>query len=267
MSKFLHRSAVIDYEIVGSGIPILFLHGWGMDRRIMTGCFEPVFDNLDWFRRIYIDLPGMGKSAAGNVACSDDMLKVLHSFAKEIIGENFIIAGESYGGYLARGFVKQYPQMLRGTILLCPLVFPGTRQGRVEPLTVIKRDDKFLSTLTNKQLKSFTYMNVILTQSVYERFSKEIMPAIENQDRHFLDEVLNGSFSFDVDKLEQPFEQPCLIIVGKQDTEVGYKDQFELIKNYPNSTYCAINGAGHNLQIEKPKIFEHIVTQWLLDLT
>lgn len=265
MSKFTYHSTVIDYEIIGNGTPILFLYGWGMDRRMMTGCFEPVFANLNNYRRIYIDLPGMGISTAGDVTSSDDMLVILHTFAEEIIGEEFIIAGESYGGYLARGFVKQYPQMVNGVILLCPLVYPGSRQGRVEPLTVIKRDDEFLGTLTKEQYDSFTYMNVVLTQSVYERYSKDIMPAIEIQNRHFLDEVLNGSCTFDVDKLEQPFESPCLIIVGKQDTEVGYKDQFDLIKSYPNATYCAINGAGHNLQIEQPGLFENIVKQWLVD--
>lgn len=264
MSKFSYNSTIIDYEIIGVGAPILFLHGWGMDKRIMTGCFEPIFDNLNNFRRIYIDLPGMGMSTAGDVTCSDDMLEILHSFAEEIVGEKFIIAGESYGGYLARGFVKQYPEMVNGIIFLCPLVYPGTRQGRVEPLTVIKRDEKFLSTLTKEQYDSFTYMNVVLTKSVFERYCKDIMPAIEIQDRHFLDEVLDGSYSFDVDEIEQPFEFPCLIVVGKQDTEVGYKDQFNLIKNFPNATYCAINGAGHNLQIEQPELFESIVKQWLI---
>ncbi len=264
MSKFTYNPTIIDYEIIGVGAPILFLHGWGMDKRIMTGCFEPIFDNLNNFRRIYIDLPGMGMSTAGDVTCSDDMLEILHSFAEEIVGEKFIIAGESYGGYLARGFVKQYPEMVNGIIFLCPLVYPGTRQGRVEPLKVIRRDDEFLSTLTKEQYDSFTYMNVVLTKSVYERYSKDIMPAIEIQDRHFLDEVLDGSYYFDVDEIEQPFEFPCLIVVGKQDTEVGYKDQFNLIKNFPNATYCAINGAGHNLQIEQPELFENIVKQWLI---
>lgn len=47
-----------------------------------------------------------------------------------------------------------------------------------------------------------------------------------------------------------PVSIPTLIIAAKQDTEVGYKDQFDLMKIYPNSTYCAVEKAGHNLQIE-----------------
>lgn len=267
MSEFTYNSTVIDYDIIGTGTPMLFLHGWGMDKRIMTGSFEPVFASQNNYRRIYIDIPGMGKSIAGNIVNSDDILAVLHAFVKEIIGEKFIIVGESYGGYLARGYINQHREMISGVILLCPLVYAGSRQGRFEALKVITRDDKFLKTLSKEQYDCFTYMNVVLTQAVYERFSRDIMPAIENQNRYFLDEVLDGSCSFNVDKLEQPFEKPCLIIVGKQDTEVGYKDQFDLLTNYPNATYCVINGAGHNLQIEQTEMFETIVKQWLLDFS
>lgn len=268
MSQYIIEDTIIEYECVGEGIPILFLHGWGMDRRIMSGCFEPVFEKYSLaFSRIYVDLPGMGRSIAGRgIKSSDDMLEVLYDFARDIAGEYFILAGESYGGYLARGFVNRYPDMVKAMILLCPLVYPGTRKGRVEPLTVMERDDEFLETLTREQYNSFTYMNVILTKPVWERYRRDILPAIEEQNRHFLDDVLDGACSFDVDKLDVPFENPCLIIVGKQDTEVGYKDQFQLIDIYLDATYCAINAAGHNLQIEQPELFGDIVGQWLTNI-
>ena len=90
------------------------------------------------------------------------------------------------------------------------------------------------------------------------------MPALAAADWDFLNNVLEGSFSFDPDALDEPCMVPTLIIAAKQDTEVGYKDQFDLMKIYPNSTYCAIENAGHNLQIEQPEIFEGIVKNWLL---
>ena len=45
--------------------------------------------------------------------------------------------------------------------------------------------------------------------------------------------------------------------------EKGYKDSFDLMKVYVNSSYFALNNAGHNLQIEQPEIFEGIVRVWL----
>ena len=67
----------------------------------------------------------------------------------------------------------------------------------------------------------------------------------------------------DGESVSSPCQIPCLIIAAKQDTEVGYKDQFDLMEKYTNSTYVAVDKAGHNLQIEQPEIFEGIVKSWL----
>lgn len=54
------RQAEIYYEDIGEGKPILMIHGFSPDSRLMTGCMEPLFTNRTGYRRIYIDLPGMG---------------------------------------------------------------------------------------------------------------------------------------------------------------------------------------------------------------
>lgn len=258
----------IYYEVLGDGIPLVMLHGWGIDHRILSGPMEPLFSNgLTGFKRIYIDLPGMGKSKAGpHIKNSDDMLEALLKLLDAIIpGQKYLIMGESYGGYLARGMVNKRASQMAGVILLCPAVIPGYRKGRVEPLRVMEKDKVFLETLSAKQRRSFEYMNVKLTENVWTRYQDDIYDALQHQDTHFLNEVLDGSFTFDVDKLIAPFSAPCLIIAGKQDTEVGYRDQFDLMKNYTNSTYMALNRAGHNLQIEQPQLFASVISGWLSD--
>ena len=258
------KHGIIDYEIIGSGKPVLIIHGWGISKITMKAAFEPVFAQLENYKRYYIDLPGMGDSEHGEVKNSDDILELLHGFATDIIGEKFIIAGQSYAGLLTRGFVYKYPELLEKIILLVPCIIPGVRQGRVEPLTVVERDDEFLATLTRQQYDNFTMMNVVLTREVWERYNSSVQPALDIADWDFLNNVLEGSFSFDPDALDEPCTLPTLIITAKQDTEVGYKDQFDLMKIYPNSTYCAIERAGHNLQIEQPELFENTVRSWLL---
>ena len=257
------KYGIIDYEIIGSGRPVLIIHGWGISKITMKAAFEPVFATLENYKRYYIDLPGMGGPEHGDVKDSDDILEILHGFATDVIGEKFIIAGQSYGGLLTRGFVNKYPELIEKIILLVPCIIPGVRQGRVEPLTVVERDDEFLSTLTKEQYDNFTMMNVVLTREVWERYNSSVQPALDIADWDFLNNVLEGSFSFDPDDLDAPCTLPALIIAAKQDTEVGYKDQFDLMKIYPNSTYCAIERAGHNLQIEQPELFENTVRSWL----
>ncbi len=215
--------------------------------------------------RIYVDLPGMGRSGAGeDIRNSDDVLRVLFALLDEIIpGQAFLLAGESYGGLLARGMLKERPHQVKGLLLICPAMVPGWRRGTVEPLRVVKRDEPLLGELTEEERRSFCYMNVRLTRSVWERYQTDIYDAIRHQNRHFLDEVLDGSFTYDVDALSAPFEAPALVVTGRLDTEVGYTDQLELLKLYPNCTYIAIAGGGHNAQIEQPEIFASVVSGWI----
>lgn len=60
-NKIVLLNTEIYYEIIGEGIPIFMIHGWGVNHRIMSGCMEPVLENCNYhFKRIYFDLPGMG---------------------------------------------------------------------------------------------------------------------------------------------------------------------------------------------------------------
>ncbi len=52
----------ISYEVRGEGRPLLALHGWPLDHRAMVGAFEPIFAKRKGWKRIYPDLPGMGKT-------------------------------------------------------------------------------------------------------------------------------------------------------------------------------------------------------------
>jgi pimeloyl-ACP methyl ester carboxylesterase len=55
----------IAIEELGSGIPVLVLHGWHGDRAYMKADLEPAFFSSPYpWRRIYVDLPGHGLTPA-----------------------------------------------------------------------------------------------------------------------------------------------------------------------------------------------------------
>ncbi|HEX9059693.1 MAG TPA: alpha/beta hydrolase, partial [Clostridia bacterium] len=254
------------YEISGEGISVLMLHGWGVDHRIMSGCMEPIFENsIHKFKRIYIDLPGMGQSKESKlIKRSDDVLDVILAFIDKVIPEQeFILVGESYGGYLARALLQKRSGQILGLSLICPLVYPGYRQGEVPAMTVLEKDKSFLESLSDNERSSFEYLTIVQNKDVWNRFKIDIYDAVINQDSYFLNNVLDGAFSYDVNKLEKPFDKPCLILTGRQDTEVGYKDQFELLKNFPRASFVTLDKAGHNLQIEQEELFNCLMQEWL----
>src|SRR5690242_20293881 len=112
----------LHHVIHGEGTPVLALHGWTPDHRLMTGCLEPIFAKLPGYRRLYPDLPAMGQSPVGDIDSSDGILAAVQDFIDEQIGAApFLLIGESYGGYLGRAIARARPAQVRGLALICPI--------------------------------------------------------------------------------------------------------------------------------------------------
>ncbi|MFC5469301.1 alpha/beta fold hydrolase [Cohnella suwonensis] len=79
-------NASIHYEMYGEGRPIIFLHALSLDFQSMKNVFEPLFTSRLGWKRIYVDLPGMGESKAENwMKSSDDILAVILKFIDSIL--------------------------------------------------------------------------------------------------------------------------------------------------------------------------------------
>lgn len=256
----------IHYEILGEGRPVLMIHGWGVDHRLMKGSFEEVFSRLDapW-KRIYLDLPGMGESPGEPwIKDSNVVLEILKDFIERAIpGENFLLAGESYGGYLACGLIGELAHRIDGVMLLCPNLIPGDRKGDLAEFQVLEQDQELLEELTPQEREMFQYMTVCQTRQVWKSYKRDILPGILLADQSYLENTLDGAFQDRDTLLDKPFEKPSLILAGKQDGEVGFKDQFKLLEYFPRGSYGVLDMAGHNLQIERFSLFEAHVKDWL----
>lgn len=258
----------VNYEIYGSGKPILMLHGSPVDHRLMTGCMETVFDNRSGYKRIYIDLPGMGKTKGEKwIVNLDAMLDVIIDFIKKVIpNENFLLAGQSFGGFLARGVVYKMSSRIDGLLLICPAIILNDEKRNVPQHTILKRDTKLLSQIDSEDAKRFSSIQVVQSKCNWERFRDEILPGIKIADIDFLEKLeANGyDFSFDVDNMKKKFEKATLILLGRQDSCVGYKDAWSILENYPRATFAVLDRAGHNLHVEQKELFNSLVNEWLL---
>ena len=86
----------------------------------MAAAFEPVFAGAGDLCRIYIDLPGTGDSPPVEPH-SDAVLEAVEETIESMIGAApFLLAGCSYGGYLAAGLARRTPTHIAGLLLVCP---------------------------------------------------------------------------------------------------------------------------------------------------
>jgi len=256
----------IYYEIHGEGHPLISLHGFYPDHRLMTGCMEPIFKHRGGWQRIYFDLPGMGKTTGKKwITSSDQMLDITLDFIDRVIpDQRFVLAGESYGGYLARGIIYRRPELVNGLLLICPLIVPEPEKRILPPPTVLMKDEKFLASLESDDREEFESFAVMQTQDVWERTRDEVLSVVDSSDKAKLTKLQTHGYplSFDVDAAP-PFEKPTLFLLGRQDASVGYRDTWEIIENYPRGTFTVLDRAGHNLQIEQTTLFDALVNEWL----
>jgi pimeloyl-ACP methyl ester carboxylesterase len=254
------------YEIIGEGRPILMLHGFYPDHRLMTGCLEPVFQNRPGWQRIYLDLPGMGQSPAEDgIDSSDKVLALLLEFVDRLIpGQPFALAGESYGGYLARGIIHRRPEWVDGLLLICPAIIANHSKRTLPPRVTLVEDPALLATLTKEEAAEFASMAVVQSDRNWTRYRDEIWTGVKIANTPFLERLRQRfEFSFDPDKLARPFTKPTLMLLGRQDTSTGYRDAWPIMEQYPRATFAVLDKAGHNLQIEQADLFTALVSEWL----
>lgn len=188
---------------------------------------------------------------------------MLITFIEEIISTvKFLLVGESYGGYLAKGILTKMFERVSGLLLVCPVVVAEPEKRILPDKQVIVQDEEFLNTLTSTEREKFCELAVIANEYTYTRFKEEIKPGLDVANYEFI-ERLQKNYSLTMDFQREKYEKPVLLLTGRQDISVGYQNIIEIIEEYPRATLAVLDMAGHNLQIEQPELFESLVGEWI----
>jgi pimeloyl-ACP methyl ester carboxylesterase len=244
---------VVHYVEHGAGRPVLVLHGAGVDHREAEACFEPAFAGVAGLRRIYPDLPGMGRTVAPDgLRSAEDVLDTLLEFAKEVAGgTTHLLIGHSMGAYFAQAMATRTPTQVAGLALVCPLL-PGPRDVPAHRVVVgsgeIGDDD-------------FRGYFVIQTAEMLERYERYVAPAAALVDDAAL-ERLGERWELAPDR-GSAYAGPTLIVAGRLDSTVGHAAAVDLVDHYPHASLAVIDDAGHALPHEQPEVLRALVAEWL----
>ncbi|MBH0166744.1 alpha/beta hydrolase [Fictibacillus sp. 7GRE50] len=264
MSYCQVQKANIYYEEYGNGTPIVMIHGFSPDHRLMKSCMEPIFQEREGYRRIYIDLPGMGQTKDyDSIQNSDEMLEAVIQFIDTLLpDQSFLLAGQSYGGYIIRGIIAKMPERVIGAALICPMIIPNHSDRTLPEQMNIEVDNEFLATLTVEEREDFKGIHVKLDEYTWKRYREEVVVGLKNADPAFLEKI-SGAYGYTFKIDQEVFEKPCVFITGRQDHVTGYKDVYDILDKYPRATFSVLDVAGHNLQIEQSQLLDVHISGWL----
>lgn len=256
------RSSTLHFTEHGIGLPIVNLHGWPAEHGQMMAMMEPLFAHRQGWRRIYVDLPGMGLSPGPDWLVShDQMLEAVSNFVDAVAGDDrVVLAGHSYGATLARGLMAREGSRVGGAFLLSP---GGSEASPEEagPPTVFAESQEFFDELTETE-RELAGLFCVRSVEVLDRVRTRAMPGVIGADHEFLARVAAGpNFGY----LSQPnrvFPGPVLILSGRQEP-TGYRHLCRWLDSYPRGTCAILDRTGHLLFAEQPRLLATLAGEWL----
>ncbi len=109
--------------------------------------------------------------------------------------------------------------------------------------------------------EGFEANNVRQTRDVWQRYAADVLPGVAAADQTYLEEILGPRTELTDDAASTT--APVLVVTGRQDTSVGYRQQWAIAERFPRATFAVLDVAGHNAQFEQPELFGALVREWL----
>jgi pimeloyl-ACP methyl ester carboxylesterase len=225
----------IYYEsTIGNSLPIVLFHGAGGSSQRWSEQLS-IFDSKcnSWA----MDLPGHGKSEGSLLSNIKEMAEFIDDFVGALGLGKFVLVGHSMGGAIAQEFALQYPEKLRGLILIGTGARLKVSKGILDSLAAGQMPFKDVnhlygsSTLDDQRKEALREMN-------------ELSPAVYWAD-------FEACNKFDRALSVEKIKAPCLVIVGDEDIMTPIKYSQFLNGNLLNSQLRIIMGAGHMCMQEK----------------
>ena len=253
--------AALRYHDVGHGHCVLAIHGAYSTYHELASALEPMVVPYDRYRRVYPDLPGMGGSPPDNsIQSSNDVIDLLEDFVDDQIGlKPLVVIGHSFGGHLARGLAVRRPRQVVGLALICPLM-PDAMNP--EPHAVVQSDVDPAALLDPGNVDDFLGYFVVHTDETVQRFNESVAPSLGRFDGEAVERIMT-EWRLDPDPDELAFDAPTLIVTGRYDSVVGYREQARLADRYSRASYVVLADSGHALLHERPDLLSALIGDWL----
>ena len=256
-------SIEIGYDEGGTGMPVLFIHGFPHDRSLWT----PQLQGLTVHARCLApDLRGFGETTAKPPYSMD-------RYADDVVGlldvlriDRAVFAGLSMGGYVAFAIWRRHPQRVRALVLANTRSGADSEEGREKrrALMALARDqgsgavaDSMMTGMLGKTTRS---NRPEIVNSVHRMIASAPVDGVIGALQAMMDRP-------DSTPTLATIDVPTLIVSGDEDTIIPVDDARAMNAAIRGSTIEVISVAGHLSNLERPAAFNHVVSEFLAKLT
>jgi len=243
----------IHLEIMGSGEPLLILHGWGSSHYSWAKVQAILADK--GYRVIVPDLPGFGDSQAPQKPqtvgdYSDFILKLV----EKINLSSFFLLGHSFGGRVAIKFTRQNPQRVKKLILCDSSGIKMELDSKTKAIFALSR-----------------LGNTIFSKRIFSEFKKIARRVfyffLRHQDyvraQGVMKETLKLVIAEDLLPELSDIKNKTLIVWGQKDNMVPLKAAYILKEKIVNSELKVFPKIRHNPHREIPGELSETIDQFL----
>lgn len=241
----------VHYRTVGSGKPIILMHGWGCDSSALS-LFERVGSE---HHTVYnLDMPGFGKSDEPLTPWGvEEYTRMLEDFIHILNLDTPIVLGHSFGGRVAIKFASR---------------------NKVEKLILVdaagvkpRRSLRYYIKVYSYKLAKWLYPN-ILGRRRAERIISEMRSRRGSYDYNncspMMREVMVKVVNEDL-RSEMPLiEAPTILIWGENDTATPMRDARIMQKLIKGAGLISFPGAGHFSFVDNPYQCAAVVRRFIL---
>lgn len=251
------------YDDLGSGRPVLLVHGHPFDRSMWRPQAGHLADS--GHRVITPDLRGYGESPTEDTKTGLDIFaNDLVELADRLELATFVLGGLSMGGQIALQLVRDHPGRVEALLLadtFATLDTPQAKQARHDTADRITREGmaRYAEELLPKMISKRTRA----TRPDVEAHVSRMMRAAPKE----------GAAAALRGRAERPdytgtlagIAVPTLVVVGREDEFTPVADAELLHRGIRGSTLVVIEGAGHLPNLERETEFDEALSTFLND--
>lgn len=227
----------INYQRMGTGAPLLFVHGWGGS----VASLSPLAKLFTGYETFVLDLPGFGKSGLPDPSWGvGEYANLVGQFCQKLGLKDIIYFGHSFGGSLGIYLASTEPELIKKLILCNSAFSRHPEQSR--------RISKFMRFLVLR------FGGLGMTNKLKRLLYRVFFPNSDSMKYPHLETNFRKIIAQDLSHLLPSIKIPTLILWGSTDKDTPASMAHELHEKIEGSKLKIFEGVTHGLPLKYPEL-------------